>query len=82
MRVVRRRSRKATLQAETAQSRARVKLQFFTDPKTGAKITGISGRKMGLDKEIYENLDKEGLELEDGFKILLLHKGISAAYHR
>jgi exonuclease SbcD len=54
-----------------------IKLQFFTDPKTGAKITGISGRKMGLDKEIYENLDKEGLELEDGFKILLLHKGIS-----
>ena len=54
-----------------------IKLQFFTDPKTGAKITGISGRKMGLDKEIYENLDREGLELEDGFKILLLHKGIS-----
>jgi exonuclease SbcD len=54
-----------------------IKLQFFTDPKTHAKITGISGRKMGLDKEIYENLDKEGLELEDGFKILLLHKGIS-----
>ena len=54
-----------------------IKLQFFTDPKTRAKITGISGRKMGLDKEIYENLDREGLELEDGFKILLLHKGIS-----
>jgi DNA repair protein SbcD/Mre11 len=54
-----------------------IKLQFFTDPKTGAKITGISGRKMGLDKEIYENLDRKGLELEDGFKILLLHKGIS-----
>ena len=54
-----------------------IKLQFFTDPRTRAKITGISGRKMGLDKEIYENLDKEGLELEDGFKILLLHKGIS-----
>ena len=54
-----------------------IKLQFFTDPRTRAKITGISGRKMGLDKEIYENLDKEGLELEDGFRILLLHKGIS-----
>jgi DNA repair protein SbcD/Mre11 len=54
-----------------------IKLQFFTEPKTGAKITGISGRKMGLDKEIYENLDRDGLELEGGFKILLLHKGIS-----
>ena len=31
----------------------RIKLKFFVDPKTGAKITGISGRKMGLDKEVY-----------------------------
>lgn len=54
-----------------------IKLQFFTDARTKAKITGISGRKMGLDREIYENLDKPGLESEDGFKILLLHKGIS-----
>ncbi|HEY7228209.1 MAG TPA: exonuclease SbcCD subunit D [Nitrososphaeraceae archaeon] len=51
-------------------------LKFFVDPKTGAKITGISGRKVGLDKEIYERLDKEKLESEDGFKIFLLHKGI------
>jgi exonuclease SbcD len=54
-----------------------IKLQFFTDTKTGAKITGISGRKMGLDTEVYENLDRTGVESEDGFKILLLHKGIS-----
>ncbi|HEY7108728.1 MAG TPA: DNA repair exonuclease [Nitrososphaeraceae archaeon] len=54
-----------------------IRLQFFTDARTKAKITGISGRKMGLDREIYENLDKPGLESEDGFKILLLHKGIS-----
>jgi exonuclease SbcD len=53
-----------------------IKLQFFTDAKTGAKITGISGRKMGLDAELYEKLDRTGVELEDGFKILLLHKGI------
>jgi exonuclease SbcD len=54
-----------------------IKLQFFTDARTQAKITGISGRKMGLDKEIYENLDRTDLESTDGFKILLLHKGIS-----
>jgi DNA repair protein SbcD/Mre11 len=54
-----------------------IKLQFFTDARTKAKITGISGRKMGLDGEIYENLDRPGLESEEGFKILLLHKGIS-----
>jgi DNA repair protein SbcD/Mre11 len=53
-----------------------IKLQFFTDAKTGAKITGISGRKMGLDAELYEKLDRTGVESEDGFKILLLHKGI------
>jgi len=51
-------------------------LKFFVDEKTGAKITGISGRKVGLDKEIYERLDKQKLESEDGFKIFLLHKGI------
>ena len=51
-------------------------LKFFTDKKTGAKITGISGRKVGLDKQIYEKLDKKKLESEDGFKIFLLHRGI------
>jgi DNA repair protein SbcD/Mre11 len=51
-------------------------LKFFVDQKTGAKITGISGRKVGLDKEIYEKLDKKKLESEDGFKIFLLHRGI------
>jgi DNA repair exonuclease SbcCD nuclease subunit len=51
-------------------------LKFFVDKKTGAKITGISGRKVGLDKEIYEKLDKKKLETEDGFKIFLLHRGI------
>ena len=53
-----------------------VVLKFFVDKKTGAKITGISGRKVGLDKEIYEKLDKKKLESEVGFKIFLLHKGI------
>lgn len=53
-----------------------VMLKFFVDERTGAKITGISGRKVGLDKEIYEKLDKKKLESEDGFKIFLLHKGI------
>lgn len=53
-----------------------VMLKFFVDKKTGAKITGISGRKVGLDREIYEKLDKKNLEIEDGFKIFLLHKGI------
>jgi DNA repair protein SbcD/Mre11 len=53
-----------------------VTLKFIVDKKTGAKITGISGRRVGLDKEIYEKLDKKNLESEDGFKIFLLHRGI------
>jgi DNA repair protein SbcD/Mre11 len=51
-------------------------LKFFVNKKTRAKITGISGRKVGLDKEIYEKLDRENLEMEEGFKIFLLHTGI------
>lgn len=51
-------------------------LKFFVNKKTGAKITGISGRKVGLDKETFEKLDRKNLELEDGFKIFLLHAGI------
>ena len=53
-----------------------VVLKFFIDKKTGAKITGISGRKVGLDKEIYQKLNRKSLEMEEGFKIFLLHKGI------
>lgn len=53
-----------------------VKLKFFVNKRTGAKITGISGRKVGLDKEIYEKLDRKNLEMEEGFKIFLLHTGI------
>lgn len=53
-----------------------VVLKFFVDKKTGTKITGISGRKVGLDKEIYEKLDRKNLEMEEGFKIFLLHTGI------
>ena len=51
-------------------------LKFFVNKKTGAKITGISGRKVGLDKEVYEKLDKKNLEMEEGFRIFLLHAGI------
>jgi len=53
-----------------------IELKPFIDKKTGAKITGISGRKVGLDKEIYEKLDKNKLESEEGFKVFLLHRGI------
>jgi len=54
----------------------KLKLNFFVDPKTGAKIVGISGRKGGLDREYYEMLDRESLEKEMGFRIFAFHAGL------
>jgi DNA repair exonuclease SbcCD nuclease subunit len=55
----------------------RIKLDFFTDSKTGAKITGISARKIGLESKQYSKLDRESLEHEKGFKIFAFHSGIT-----
>ena len=52
-------------------------LDFFTDPKTGAKLTGISARRIGLESKFYEKLDKKRLEYEKGFKIFAFHSGIT-----
>lgn len=52
-------------------------LHFTIDPKTGAKITGILGRKGQLDKLYYQNLFQEPLEQEPGYKIFLFHTTIS-----
>lgn len=54
-----------------------IRLKFLTDPKTGAKLVGLSGLKVGRDKEYYEMLDREYLESEPGFKIFLFHGAIS-----
>jgi DNA repair protein SbcD/Mre11 len=54
----------------------KLQLQFTEDKRTGAKITGILGRKGMLDKKDYENLSKDNLESEDGFKIFMFHTSI------
>ena len=54
-----------------------ISLRFITDSKTDAKIAGLSGLKVGKDKEWYEKLDRKALEAESGFKIFLFHGGIS-----
>ncbi len=54
----------------------KLKLEFTTDEKTGAKITGLYGKKGGLEKNQYANLHKVDLESESGFKIFMLHSGI------
>ena len=53
------------------------RLDFCVDEKTGAKIAGISARKRGLESKFYERLDKESLEIEEGFKIFMFHCGLS-----
>ena len=55
----------------------KLKLDFFEDPKTGAKLAGISARKIGLESRYYEILDRENLEKEGGFKIFAFHSGLT-----
>ncbi len=54
-----------------------LKLKFTVDPKTKAKITGMIGKKGMLDRKFYENLDRESLEKEDGFKIFMFHTALT-----
>jgi len=51
----------------------KLKLNFTIDKKTGAKIVGLLGKKCGLEKSYYENLVRENLESEPGYKIFLFH---------
>jgi exonuclease SbcD len=55
----------------------KIKLKFIQDKKTSFKITGLSGRKTGLDSEYYYLLDRGALESEEGLKIFLFHAPIS-----
>lgn len=54
----------------------KLRLDFTVDKKTGAKITGILGKRGALEKSYYEKLTVENLEAEKGFKIFLFHSGI------
>jgi len=54
----------------------KLKLNFTVDEKTGAKITGMLGKRYSLEKRFYENLLTENLEKEEGYKIFMFHSGI------
>lgn len=54
----------------------KLRLTFTTDPKTGAKLVGMSARKRSLERRYYEILDRATLEDEDGFKIFAFHSCI------
>ncbi len=55
----------------------KLRLEFEVEERTKAKICGISGRRLGIDKEYYEILDRQALEKEDGFKIFAFHGALS-----
>ncbi|MBI2668696.1 exonuclease SbcCD subunit D [Candidatus Woesearchaeota archaeon] len=60
---------KGTVDPETQQ----LHLNFTLDQRTGAKITGLLGRKGLLDRTYYQNLALESLEQESGYKIFMFH---------
>lgn len=53
-----------------------LQLEFSVDKKTGAKITGMIGKRGMLEKKFYEALDKKNLESEKGFKIFMFHTAL------
>ncbi|MFH1376754.1 MAG: DNA repair exonuclease [Candidatus Woesearchaeota archaeon] len=70
---------KATLVENVAkynETDGKIKLKFTTD-KTGVKLTGIFGKKQGLETEFYKSLDRTNLEQEKGTKIFLFHTLLS-----
>ncbi|PLW80501.1 hypothetical protein C0585_02285 [Candidatus Woesearchaeota archaeon] len=54
----------------------KLRLKFTTDRKTDAKIAGMLGKKGSLERNYYEDLDRENLESEKGFKIFMFHTAI------
>jgi len=54
----------------------KITFDFIKDEKTGVKIVGLPGLKVGKDEIYYQKLDREYLESQPGFKIFLFHGGI------
>jgi len=54
----------------------KLRLKFTIDSKTGAKLTGLGGRRGSLEKKEYSALDLSSLENEPGFKIFMFHSAI------
>ncbi len=56
----------------------KLRLDFAIDPKTKIKITGLLGKKGGLEKNYFYNLDKKHLEEPSTrYKIFMFHSAIS-----
>ncbi|VVB61115.1 DNA double-strand break repair protein Mre11 [uncultured archaeon] len=57
----------------------KIRLSFFTDKKTGARLAGMSARKRGVERTYYENLDCAHLEENENnnFKLFLFHSTLN-----
>ncbi len=55
----------------------KLELKVTTDDKTGARLAGISARKIGLESKYYEVLDRDALERIEGFKVFAFHSGVT-----
>ena len=55
----------------------KLELGVVVDAKTGAKMAGISARKIGLESRYFEALDRKALEDERGFKVFAFHSGLT-----
>jgi len=58
-------------------SEGKLQLKFTEDQKTGIKITGLIGKKGGLEKNYYQELSRENLETEKGYKIFMFHTALT-----
>ncbi len=63
--------------SKTSAENGKLKLDFVVDKKTGVKITGVFGKKGGLDKHFYSELLTKNLEEESGQKIFLFHCAVA-----
>lgn len=54
----------------------KLRLYFETDEATGAKITGLPGRSGSLESKYFEQLDRDSLAEEEGFKVFMFHSGL------
>ena len=56
---------------------SKLRLKFTIDKKTNAKITGMLGKRGMLERSFYEELDRDSLEKEPGFKIFMFHTALT-----
>lgn len=57
-------------------SEGKLRPEVIVDNRSGAMITGMSGRKLSLEKEYFKYLDREYLSSLKGYKIFVFHSAI------